>query len=75
MVFGTGTLPMTVVPFGLVNCTHRYMLENGNAPPESAIFAEVLGERGRGRPCATRSSAQSRCSGSPAQFRSTTTDI
>jgi hypothetical protein len=44
MVFGAGTLPMAVVPFGLVNCTHRYMLENGSAAPESAIFAEVLGE-------------------------------
>ncbi|HEY0394407.1 MAG TPA: hypothetical protein VGD01_07910 [Candidatus Elarobacter sp.] len=45
LVFGAGhALPTSVVPFGLVNCTHRYMLESGTAPPESAIFAEVHGE-------------------------------
>jgi hypothetical protein len=42
-VFG-GLLPMCVVPSGLVICTHRYMFENGNAAPESPVFAEVLGE-------------------------------
>jgi hypothetical protein len=45
LVFAAGhALPTTVVPFGLVNCTHRYMLENGNAPPQSPVFAEILGE-------------------------------
>jgi hypothetical protein len=45
LVFGAGhALPTTVVPFGLVNCTHRYVLGNGNVSPESPIFAEVLGE-------------------------------
>jgi hypothetical protein len=43
-VFGNGDLPKTVVPFGLVNCTHRYMLETADAAPDSPIFAEVLGE-------------------------------
>jgi hypothetical protein len=32
------------VPFGLVNCTHRFMTESANAAPASTIFAEVLGE-------------------------------
>jgi hypothetical protein len=44
LAFGAGALPMAVVPFGLVNCTHRYVRESGDAPPESAVFAEILGE-------------------------------
>jgi hypothetical protein len=49
IVFGTGRLPTTAVPFGLVNLTHRYIIEcerdNGTiAPPESLVLAEVFGE-------------------------------
>jgi hypothetical protein len=44
LVFGPGTLPMVVVPFGLVNCTHRYMTERMDVARASAIFAEVLCE-------------------------------
>ena len=50
MVFGTGQLPKTLVKFGLVNTTHRYIEEcerqSGiTAPqPESLVFAEVFGE-------------------------------
>jgi hypothetical protein len=42
IVFGAGTLPTAIVPSGLVKCTHRYMLENGNAPPESPVTRATL---------------------------------
>lgn len=35
---------MAVVPFGLVNCTHRYITDSANPAPVSTIFAEVLGQ-------------------------------
>jgi hypothetical protein len=49
IAFGTGRLPKTIVPFGLVSTTHRYITEcdaeNGTeAPPDSLVFAEVFGE-------------------------------
>jgi hypothetical protein len=49
IVFGTGHLPKTKVPFGLVNATHRYITEHqdesgATAPPETRVFAEVFGE-------------------------------
>jgi hypothetical protein len=48
-IFGTGQLPAMVVPFGLVNSSHQYLIdcerESGiAAPPESPAFAEVFGE-------------------------------
>jgi hypothetical protein len=44
LVFGGGALPMAVVPFGLVNCTYRYITDAANHTPESAIFAEISDE-------------------------------
>ena len=49
IAFGTGQLPKTIVPFGLVSATHRYITEcageNGTAaPPDSLVFGEVFGE-------------------------------
>jgi hypothetical protein len=50
LVFGNGRLPALIVPFGLVNTTHRYVAECEResslvASPESPVFAEVFGER------------------------------
>jgi hypothetical protein len=44
LVFGSSTLPMAVVPFGLVNCTYRYVADSGDVASTSDIFVEVLGE-------------------------------
>jgi hypothetical protein len=49
IVFGGGQLPTTVVPFGLVNVTHRYITERERdsgmpAAPQTPVFAEVFGE-------------------------------
>lgn len=49
IAFGDGTLPITIVPCGVVNATHRYIALRERqtgvvAPPDSPVFAEVFGE-------------------------------
>jgi hypothetical protein len=49
IVFGDQQLPRIIVPFGLVNVTQRYVVERDResavtTPPESLVFAEILGE-------------------------------
>lgn len=49
IAFGDDKLPVTIVPVGVVNATHRYITlrerQTGTlAPAESPVFAEVFGE-------------------------------
>ncbi|HEX3466058.1 MAG TPA: hypothetical protein VHS78_18565 [Candidatus Elarobacter sp.] len=49
IAFGDGKLPVTIVPFGVVNATHQYIAlrerHTGTAAaPDSPVFAEVFGE-------------------------------